>query len=305
VNQNLRSSCLRITEAGRAKPARLHKKLKMKRTLIPFVVVFAVISFAQDIKTPGPNQVVHVATALDHLTVLEFTEPVAMAAAGSSAFEIERRENKVFVKPLKAGASTDLFIWTSSRRFAYELEPAGEVKNMNFAIDSPAPVPKPAPHPEEQMERIADMMLTKALLGAEHINNESIRDRKGRIVVRIEHVFQSKNTLYLHYSLRNLSAHSYRVPVPKVQQVLPVHSAISLPALSRTQLDHEMLGKLGRATRVDVVAAENSELEKQDVAPGNETQGVVAIRRQFVPATVLEIDLGSDHGHPITATLVL
>ena len=76
------------------------------------------------------------ATALNHLTILEFHEPVTMAAAGSSDFQIERQENKVFVKPMKSGASTDLFVWTASRRFAYELETTQEVKNMNFAIDN-------------------------------------------------------------------------------------------------------------------------------------------------------------------------
>ena len=65
--------------------------------------------------------VVHVATALNHLTVLEFHEPVTMAAAGSSDFQIERESNKVFIKPTKSGAATDLFVWTASRRFAYEL----------------------------------------------------------------------------------------------------------------------------------------------------------------------------------------
>ena len=79
------------------------------------------------------------ATALNHLTILEFHEPVTMAAAGSSDFQIERQENKVFVKPMKSGASTDLFVWTASRRFAYELETTQEVKNMNFAIDNSAP----------------------------------------------------------------------------------------------------------------------------------------------------------------------
>jgi type IV secretory pathway VirB9-like protein len=68
-----------------------------------------------------------VATALNHLTVLEFHEPVTIAAAGSSDFQIERQENRVFVKPMKSGVSTDLFVWTASRLFAYELETTAEV----------------------------------------------------------------------------------------------------------------------------------------------------------------------------------
>ena len=116
----------------------------MKRALILIVMMYTVSGSGDEVKVnqPAPTEVIHVATALDHLTVLEFGEPVTMAATGSPAFQIERHDDKVFIKPLKAGASTDLFVWTASRRFAYELEPPGEVKNMNFAVDSRVPAHK-------------------------------------------------------------------------------------------------------------------------------------------------------------------
>src|SRR5207302_8534602 len=121
-------------------------------------------ALSQQSDTAGPNAVVHIATALNHLTVLEFHEPVTMAAAGSSDFQIERQANKVFVKPIKSGAATDLFVWTASRRFAYELEITQEVTTMSFAIydAQPAPIPKPAI--SIQTDELADMMLTRALL---------------------------------------------------------------------------------------------------------------------------------------------
>jgi len=94
----------------------------MKRILSTFIYgLFAVAAAAQQSQAPAQN-VLHIATALNHLTVLEFHEPVTMAAAGSSDFQIERQDNKVFVKPTKPGVSTDLLVWTASRRFAYELE---------------------------------------------------------------------------------------------------------------------------------------------------------------------------------------
>src|SRR6516225_6135801 len=118
----------------------------MKRVLMFVLMASAISVWADELKVgaPAAADVIHVATALDHLTVLEFGEPVTMAAAGSNAFQIERHEDKVFIKPLKTGASTDLFVWTASRRFTYELETTGEVKNMNFAVDSRMPAPKPA-----------------------------------------------------------------------------------------------------------------------------------------------------------------
>src|SRR5207247_6955079 len=126
------------------------------------VYALATEAAAQHTNATVPN-VTHVATAINHLTVLEFHEPVTMAAAGSPDFQIERQENKVFVKPLKSGAATDLFVWTSSRRFAYELETTEEVKNMNFAIDSlaPAPPPQPVTSPSDE---VADLMLTRIFL---------------------------------------------------------------------------------------------------------------------------------------------
>jgi len=146
----------------------------MKRSVSLIVVssLCAIAALSQQSSPPSPNAVVHVATALNHLTVLEFHEPVTMAAAGSSDFQIERESNKVFVKPIKSGAATDLFVWTASRRFAYELEITQEVKNMNFAIDSaqPAPAPTPKPVVDTETDQFADVVLTRALLGTENIN---------------------------------------------------------------------------------------------------------------------------------------
>src|SRR5438309_10571659 len=135
----------------------------MKRVLILIVMMYAVSGSGDEVKVnqPAPTEVIHVATALDHLTVLEFGEPITMAAAGSPAFQIERHEDKVFIKPLQSGASTDLFVWTASRRFTYELEPPGEVKNMTFAVESLIPTPKSVPDSGAQLAEVADMMLTR------------------------------------------------------------------------------------------------------------------------------------------------
>ena len=77
----------------------------MKRlfSLIVISSLCAIAALSQQSVSPSPDAVVHVATALNHLTVLEFHEPVTMAAAGSSDFQIERESNKVFVKPVKSG----------------------------------------------------------------------------------------------------------------------------------------------------------------------------------------------------------
>src|SRR5438128_4278975 len=79
--------------------------------------------------------------AMNQLTVIELAEPVTLAAAGSPSFKIERRDNKVFIQPLEEGASTNLFIWTGSGRWNYELVPASSVEMMHFAIDQESVAP--------------------------------------------------------------------------------------------------------------------------------------------------------------------
>lgn len=276
----------------------------MKRVLI-FVLMMHLVSASADELTAGSpkNEVIHVATALDHLTVLEFGEPVTMAAAGSPAFQIERHEDKVFIKPLKSGASTDLFVWTASRRFAYELEAPGEVKNMSFAVDNVISTPKPVPDSSARMDEVADMMLTRAFLGAERIDSTSIVEEKGRITVRIEHVFQSKKSLYIHYSVCNHSARPYRVTVPTVTEALAPQSTISILSLRGTQLDKQVLHRLGELKERPLTPA-RAETQKEDLQPGDETQGVVVIRGQVSSPTVFQLTLGPEGSHSVQGTLV-
>src|SRR5438309_1766394 len=105
------------------------------RRLIKICVALVVLGApakAKKIETEKPdrNRIVHVQTALNHLTVIEVGEPVTTVAAGSSAFKIEWRENKVFVQPTEPNLATNLFIWTASGRLNYELEPASAVDQM-------------------------------------------------------------------------------------------------------------------------------------------------------------------------------
>src|ERR1700675_2358311 len=91
-----------------------------------------------EIQYPDRAKVTRVETAMNHLTVIELAEPVTLAAAGSPSFKIERRDNKVLIQPLEEGASTNLFVWTGSDRWSYELVPAASPATMHFAIDQKA-----------------------------------------------------------------------------------------------------------------------------------------------------------------------
>ena len=157
------------------------------------VLMLAVPLWAQKIETATPNRdrVVPIHTALDHLTVIEVGEPVVTVATGSAAFKVEWRENKVFVEPTEPGVSTNLFIWTASSRMNYELESAGEVGMMDFAIDYPKPTPPP---PATKVSNSSGSRVgsgdssTKSyeigpMLGGRPVHSESVRPSERRVGV--------------------------------------------------------------------------------------------------------------------------
>ena len=131
--------------------------------------------------------VTQVHTALNHLTVIEVGEPITMAAAGSDAFEIERHANRVFVKPTRAGVSTNLFVWTEHGRSVYELQPAADVSKMDVLIgaaQTPSVSAKAEQLSDEDVSKIADKVLSHTLLNAERINAVGLKTQKNRVNVK-------------------------------------------------------------------------------------------------------------------------
>ena len=252
--------------------------------------------------SPSTPSVVHVATAINHLTVLEFHEPVTMAAAGSSDFQIERQEDKVFIKPTKPGASTDLFVWTASRRFSYELETTLEVKNMNVSVDNPLPATPAAPTTSvsAHVEEFADMMLTHAFLGAVEITPVNSRVPKGQVHISVLQVVRTKTTIYIHYSAENKSKHAYHIGSPDAFELQAGHSDLALPDFAHKQLDPRWLEDLRDAPNVPVPVA-HAESAVEDLNPGESTQGVVAIRRILSSPAVVQLVFGGG----VKATFVL
>ena len=112
----------------------------MRRILTIAAMAFLAVSGQKiEMRRGDRTTITRLATAQDHLSVLEFNEPVKEVAVGSSNFKVEWREDKVFIQPLEPNATTNLFIWTASGRQSYELVPAASVDEMHFAINQ-APV---------------------------------------------------------------------------------------------------------------------------------------------------------------------
>jgi len=284
------------------------------RKVLTALAVLAIASFsgwAQTIETQKPDRdrIVHVQTALNHLTVIEVGEPVAMVAAGSEAFKVEWRESKVFVQPTEPNVATNLFIWTSSGRLNYELEPAGPVARMDFAIDQPVsqtasrpaavnPVaaattgePKPAP---------------AALLGGQPIRMDRFKEPKKRVIVLLKDTFRRENQLFIRYSVQNDSKEVYEPGKPQVFR-LEVPQSVRLHRLSNHQLSDGEAEQL-ESTRENPVEVVDAHLRLARVEPGEETVGVVSVKLPEAKSDapqVLRVVFPADGNGPISATLVL
>jgi hypothetical protein len=117
-------------------------------------------------------------------------------------------------------------------------------------------------------------------------------------------VFQSKNSLYIHYSISNHSAHPYRVTSPIVVEVLAPQATISIMSLRHTQLDGHVLRKLGELRERPLTPA-RAENQKEDLQPSEETHGVVVIREQVSSPTIFQLTFGPEGSHRVQGTVVL
>ena len=285
----------------------------MKAVLIRcmFFTLASVAAWAQKIETlsPDPNQIIHVKTAMNHLTVIELGQPVTAVAAGSPAFKIEWRENKVFVQPTEAKLATNLFIWTASGRMNYELEPAGSVEQMDFIIGQPGSGSLSAPTaPKSKIATTGkpQVIQTAALLGGKPVRMDSFKEPKNRVIVLLKDIFQQENQLFIRYAIRNDGKESYEPGRPQVFTLSVPYSA-DLHHLVNYQLTDKEARQLKGADQ-NPVKVLDMQLRSPHIVPGEETVGVVGMN---LPAAeshgprVLRLMFPADGHTKVEATLVL
>jgi len=263
-----------------------------------------------DTEKSDPHKVVRVATAPNHLSVIELAEPVMEVATGSSSYKIEWRENKVFVQPLDPEATTNLFIWTASGRLSYELVPAKSVQDMQFAIDQEPPphsakvaVPdKPAEDPQTAQEaKLASDMLfasTPVRLAGE------IKDR-GRVEVILKDVYRLNERIYVRYAIQNQGQSIYEPGTPDVFTLRSPRSPSSLYVLSKSQLVGDALRiKSDGQAPLKVVSAQ---VHENSIQPGGTAWGLVAFELPTGPnrPSVLKFAFPPDAAGAVIAVLVL
>lgn len=290
----------------------------MVRSLIGLLLLaVAAPSWAQKIVTeaPNPGQVIQVHTALNHLTVIEAGEPVVTVATGSGAFKVEWQGNKVFVEPREPNQSTNLFIWTRSGRLNYELDPAGAVRSMDFAIDHPKPAsvsnaatqkPKGSGSSNVDDHPSGNFAEMNSMLEGRPVQDEQLKPLKNRVNVTINNLFEQKGILFIRYEIRNDTRGPYYPRAPKVMLLSGAHSFQSLVGREDTQLsEHEAERLSYRAwTPMQVL---RGKIWATKVAPGETTSGVVEVRLAPSPQEprVLRFEFGTDGRGVVTATLVL
>ena len=285
--------------------------MKLLKTMMVLAGISVTGVFAQKLETQPPDtkKVTLVETARDHLTVIELGDPVTMVAVGNqNAFTIERRENKVFVKPVEDGARTNLFIWTSAGRFSYELLPAETVQEMHFAIDqTPAPIAAVVPQPaEEVVARKAPALPTEMLTKAKPILLAGDQDTQGRVEVALRDLYRDGNRLFVRYALINHTRHDYETARPEVWRLAGVHSAQSLIPLGDQQLG-DRLSRTLRARGSSPVEVLDANQVAQ-LAPGGQGLGWLVIEDpegSVHETAVLRLGFAADAKGRVDAVLVL
>ena len=252
----------------------------MKRVALIFVLLASALILARaqriETETSDRTRIVHLKTALNHLTVIEVAEPVVQVAAGSPSFKVEWRENKVFVQPTEADATTNLFIWTANQRLNYELEPASAVTDMDFAVDQ-APVHVEPIKPTSATPP-APPSITELLLAGKPVRLLPSKQRASKPVeVWISDLYEKDGRLLIRYAVRNHSSEPYSIDTPAVYQLDGVHSPQSLYGLINSQLGDEQAAKL-KAKQQTPVKVLDGQMQPTRIAPGEEAVGVVTLQ---------------------------
>jgi hypothetical protein len=259
-------------------------------------------------RDPSRAQIIQVKTALSHLTVIQLGEPVLSVAAGSDAFKIEWRGNKVFIEPTEAGVSTNLFIWTKSGRQNYELEPAGPVASMDFAIDGPvtkAVDPPPGAPAVKTTTPLDPMKGTEQwMLGGTPVRQDHWKAEKHHVQVMVRDLFRENGELYIRYSVENGTRKPYSPGTPEVFEVTTDASANVLLAHAYTQLHTTSVEELNVESETPLLVT-GHDARAVSVLPGNEMVGVVGVKFRSSASAVVRLAFRDDEGRAVSAVVVI
>lgn len=259
-----------------------------------------------EVEKPDRDKIIHVQTALNHLTILEMGQPVDTVAVGSPIFRVEWRGSKVFIEPTEPDVATNLFVWTAAGRFNYELDPAGLVPQMVFAIDQPAADPPKTVSPAARTSDSINPSAADVLIAATPIQLLGPVPGKNRVAIYLTDFLERDGQVLIRYTIRNDTKKAYVPGSPQVWALDTPRYRQSLYTLSNSQLSPDEAARLKCKGEVPLEIAQ-SELKSQRIEPGQETTGIVAIKLASIPdgPKVLRVIFLAGPKGPIAATLVL
>jgi Conjugal transfer protein/Protein of unknown function (DUF2381) len=280
------------------------------KTLITIPLALAVaVAGAQ---TTKQSEIPHVATSLNHLTVLQFGEPVTkLALADPDSFKVESHDDTVLIEPLREGMATNLLVWTASRQLSYELDPAGQLAAMDVVIrNDPPPDPnakarESAEASDAEIRKIASLVLAQTMMGVQDIGHDPVKVAADRVQIDIEQIYRSKDQLYIRYSVTNKTQAPFRLTTPDIFAPVPTTLPVSLLALRNHQLAPQTYGafKAKPGSSLPVVQAESI---TRDLAPGQKTTGVVSVGSpQGAAPQIYQLNFGTAQDRPLTVEAVL
>ena len=276
------------------------------------ILSLAFVMVAAKAQTTSQNQIRHIETSLNHLTVLEFGEAVTtLAVADPDSFQVERHDDKIFLKPLREGVSTNLFVWTASRELSYELDPAGQLAQMDVLVRA-EPVPNPhtttqasAEPSDAEIRKIGSLVLTQAMMGVEEIVHDAEKHGTGRVEVDLEQVYRAKDRIYIRYSVTNKSKAPFRVTTPDVCAPVPTEQPVSLLSLRNHQITSRTLTAF-KAKQISGIEVIEAEAAARDLAPGAKTAGVISIGTSTGnPPQIYQLNFGADQNGSLKVEAVL
>ena len=241
-----------------------------------------------------PSQVIRVATALNHISIIQLPEPILSAAIGSNDVRMEWHDSRVLLQPLKPGIATNLTVWTARISRTYEILPAGDTASMSYLIDEvlPAPPPPPPGPSPAEVEKNTDAMVSSALVNTRSIR-KLVRFPKNQIHLEVKAITEDDRCYYVSLAVLNRSAHPYRITDLQVISLEPTFARTVFERFLYRQISDKTLARFGRySTRQ--LRTHGSTLTLPDLAPGRQTSWVIAVNKPDKTAGIYRFSFSTD-----------
>jgi hypothetical protein len=265
-----------------------------------------------------PDKVARVATALNHVTIIELPEPVVSYSIGSDSIRVEYHDNRVLIKPTKPNVSTNLFVWTATSHSVYEILPAGDPAAMSYVLGRMFPVQPPPPEPSrEEVEKRTDIMYSSALANFRPIRTSKLPHglrfwyrHSGEdhcddcVQLRVTRVTEDSGSYYVSVVAENKAAHPYRLHEAAVSALRPSFSE-NIPAhYMNQQISVDAMREIGRFAPEPLRTHGSTLNAPRDLKAGERAEWIVGFAKPGRIPAVYQFSLPDDEQHPVTATVV-